>query len=415
MAEKLFGLLGEHLGHSFSVPIHQKLGNSGYRLIELPPDAVKDFIRSKSFCGINVTIPYKKMIMDYCDIIDRNALRIGSVNTVVRREDGLIYAYNTDKYGFEYMLQAANISLSGKKVLILGSGGTSLTAQAVAADANAERITVLSRSGQTTYADLPKYLDSHVIINTTPVGMYPQNQNDLVFPEQFPNCSGVVDVIYNPQRTSLLMRAEALEIPNTNGLPMLVAQAEASEELFFSSNIDDSCINVINNNLQYDLTNIVLVGMPGSGKSTIGKVLAQLSGRQCIDIDEEIVKESKMDITEIFAAEGEAGFRIRESAAISLFGKESSKIIVCGGGAVLNEENYYALKQNGRIYYICRDIEQLAMQGRPLSKDIMALKEIFNKREPLYQKFADIIVENSSTIETVAEQIWEEYRENFCH
>ena len=409
--EKIYGLIGEKLGHSFSVPIHAMLGRKEYRLYELRREELAGFLANPNLGGLNVTIPYKREVMPYCAQIAPEAQQIGSVNTIVNRE-GKLWAYNTDLYGFVYMVQSAGISMQGKKVLILGNGGTSLTAQAAAKKLGAREVVVMSRRAAVTYADLPKHTDSEILVNTTPVGMYPNNLQAVVELGAFANLSGVVDVIFNPARTKLVLEAAARGIPATGGLKMLVAQAKQAEEYFYGRAIDDARIEEIYRTLSCDTGNIVLTGMPGSGKTSVGRALAKMMGREAIDIDDEIAQAAGRSIPEIFQSEGEAGFRARESAAIREAGKGTGKVIMTGGGAVLREENYAPLKQNGRIYQLSRDIELLAMGGRPLSTGREALYAMQEQRAPFYARFRDVCVENDTTVEEAARKILREFCEN---
>lgn len=409
--EKIYGLIGEKLGHSFSVPIHAMLGREKYRLYELRREELAGFLANPNLGGLNVTIPYKREVMPYCAQIAPEAQQIGSVNTIVNRE-GKLWAYNTDLYGFVYMVQSAGISMQGKKVLILGNGGTSLTAQAAAKKLGAREVVVMSRRAAVTYADLPKHIDSEILVNTTPVGMYPNNLQAVVELGAFTNLSGVVDVIFNPARTKLVLEAAARGIPATGGLKMLVAQAKQAEEYFYGRAIDDARIEEIYRTLSCDTGNIILTGMPGSGKTSVGRALAKMMGREAIDIDDEIAQAAGRSIPEIFQSEGEAGFRARESAAIREAGKGTGKVIMTGGGAVLREENYAPLKQNGRIYQLSRDIELLAMGGRPLSTGREALYAMQEQRAPFYARFRDVCVENDTTVEEAARKILREFGEN---
>lgn len=367
MAEKIYGLLGRKLGHSWSVPIHTALSCEDYRLIELEPEELEGFLRQPNIGGLNVTIPYKRDVMPFCDIIDPMAQAIGSVNTLTRRADGKLYAFNTDAAGFRWMAERAGISFTGKKAVILGSGGASLTARACGKAMGAREVVVISRSGENNYGNLDRHADADIVVNTTPVGMYPNTGMAPVDLTSFPKCSGVLDVVYNPRRTALLIQAEALGIPCSDGLPMLVAQAKAAEEHFFEKPIPDSENERILAQLRWECTNLVLVGMPGCGKTTVGEVLAELTGREAIDLDQRIVEKAGCSIPEIFAREGEAAFRTLEREVTAEVGKLSGKIILTGGGVVKDRRNYAPLHQNGRIYQLVRDLNALPTDGRPLS------------------------------------------------
>ncbi|MBR5470651.1 MAG: shikimate kinase [Oscillibacter sp.] len=411
MEKRIFGLLGRTLGHSWSAPIHKALGCEDYRLIELEPEELASFLARPDIGGLNVTIPYKRDVMPYCDVVDAAAQAIGSVNTLARRTDGKLYAWNTDAVGFRWMAERAGISLSGRKVVILGSGGASLTAQAVCRTMGAAEIVVISRSGENNYENLSHHADAEILVNTTPVGMYPHNGVSPADLRNFPNCLGVLDVIYNPRRTALLLQAEELGIPCSDGLPMLVAQAKAAEEHFFNKTIPDSENERILAMLRRDATNIVLIGMPGCGKTSVGQALAELTGREAIDLDQRIVEKAGRSIPEIFAAEGEAAFRALEREVTAEIGKLSAKIILTGGGVVKDPRNYAPLHQNGRIYHLLRDLTVLPTDGRPLSQGA-DLAAMWTEREPMYARFRDVLMENSGSIEETAQAIWRDFCEN---
>lgn len=411
MGGKIYGLLGRKLGHSWSVPIHTALGCQGYRLIELEPEALPAFLAQPDIGGLNVTIPYKRDVMPYCDVIDEDALAIGSVNTLARRGDGKLYAWNTDAAGFRWMAERAGVSFQGRKAVILGSGGASLTAQAIARRMGAREVVVISRSGPDNYENLSRHADAEIVVNTTPVGMYPNTGASPVDLACFPRCKGVLDVVYNPRRTALLLQAEALGIPCSDGLPMLVAQAKAAEERFFDKTIPDSENERILAMLRRETANIVLIGMPGSGKTTVGAALAALTGREAIDIDQRIVERAGCSIPEIFAQSGEAAFRALEREETAEAGKLSGKIILTGGGVIMDPRNYGPLHQNGRIYHLIRDLDRLPTDGRPVSQstDLHALWEV---RRPFYAKFRDAATENNGTAAETADAIWRDFCEN---
>jgi len=411
MEKRIYGLLGRTLGHSWSVPIHKALGCEDYRLIELEPEELGAFLARPDIGGLNVTIPYKQDVMACCDAVDPAAQAIGSVNTLVRRADGKLHAWNTDAAGFRWMAERAGISLSGRKVAILGSGGASLTAQAVSRAMGAAEIVIISRSGENNYDNLSRHADAEIIINTTPVGMYPHNGISPVDLRAFPACCGVLDVIYNPRRTTLLLQAEELGIPCSDGLPMLVAQATAAEEHFFGKSIPGSENERILAMLRRDATNIVLIGMPGCGKTSVGQALATLTGREAIDLDQRIVEKVGRPIPEIFAAEGEAAFRALEREVTAEVGRLSGKIILTGGGVVKDPRNYAPLHQNGRIYHLLRNLSLLPTDGRPLSQST-DLAAMWAEREPMYARFRDVLTENSGSIEETAQAIWRDFCEN---
>ena len=411
MAEKIYGLLGRKLGHSWSVPIHTALGCQGYRLIELEPTELGDFLHQPNIGGLNVTIPYKRDVMPFCDVIDPMAEAIGSVNTLTRRADGKLYAFNTDAAGFCWMAERTGISFTGKKTVVLGSGGASLTAVACAKKLGAWEVVVISRSGENNYGNLSRHADADIVVNTTPVGMFPNNGAAAVDLAAFPRCSGVLDVVYNPRRTALLLQAEALGIPCSDGLPMLVAQAKAAEEHFFEKSIPDSENERILALLRQECTNIVLIGMPGCGKTTVGQALSELTGREAVDIDRRIVERAGCSIPEIFAHGGESAFRALEQEETAEAGKLSGKIILTGGGVIKDERNYASLHQNGRIYHLIRDISVLPTNGRPLSQGT-DLSAMWREREPLYARFRDVEIQNDGSLQETAAAIWRDFCEN---
>lgn len=407
-----YGLLGEKLGHSFSPMIHNKLGLSDYGLIETGRENLEKILYDDSFKGFNVTIPYKREVMQYCDEISNEARQIGCVNTIVRNADGRLCAYNTDIDGFIFATKIAGIDFKDKKVLVCGTGGTSLTVQAAAKNLGASRITVVSRSGTVTYDNLDDYVDSDIIVNTTPVGMFPNNLSVPIDLKKLSNCTGVIDVIYNPRRTALIMEAQERGIACTDGLPMLVYQAKRAEELFLGKSICDSEVSRVLREIRTECGNIILVGMPGSGKSSVAELIAQKSGRQFIDIDKEIVKTAGKPIPQIFEEDGEAVFRVFERETTEKVSKLTGVVIATGGGVVKDFGNYASLHQNGRIYFLRRDLAELDTEGRPLSKNKEALKQLALEREPLYCKFSDKEILNNTTPEEAAQKIWEEYCEN---
>ena len=408
MEEKIYGLLGRKLGHSWSVPIHTALGCAGYRLIELEPGELEGFLAQPNIGGLNVTIPYKRDVMPFCDVIDDAARAIGSVNTLTRRADGKLYAFNTDAAGFCWMAKRAGIDFTGRKAVILGSGGASLTAQAMAKRLGAREVVVISRSGENNYGNLDRHADAEIVVNTTPVGMYPNTGVSPVDLSSFPRCEGLLDVIYNPRRTALLMQAEARGIPCSDGLPMLVAQAKAAEEHFFGAAIPDSENERILAQLRQETTNLILIGMPGCGKTTVGQALARLTGREAIDIDQRIVQTAGRSIPDIFARDGEAAFRELERRETAEAGKLSGKIILTGGGVVKDPRNYASLRQNGRIYHLTRNLDALPTDGRPLSQET-DLAVMWAQREPLYARFRDAVIDNNGTVEDTAAAIWRDF------
>ena len=399
-----FGLIGRTLKHSYSKKIHALLGDYPYDLYEIEPHELKSFVSCGNLSGFNVTIPYKKDIMPYLDVIDGDALKIGAVNTVVKR-DGKLFGYNTDFLGMKYMLSRAGISLFDKKVMILGTGGTSNTAVAVAKSEKAKEIVIVSRFGSVNYQNCYEHIDTEVIINTTPVGMYPNNYACPIDITKFKNLLGVADAIYNPDTTEFCFKAKGLNIAYTNGLPMLVAQAKYATEKFLNKEISDDAIEKILDKLWGETLNVVLIGMPGSGKTTIGTALGILLDREFIDTDALIEKKDGRDIPTIFRDSGEEYFRKLESEVINEVGKLTGKVISTGGGAVKNRDNCFALKSNGIVFMIERDLEKLSRLGRPLSKDSQSVKNLYCERIDNYHYFADYIIENNGDIDSAVKGV----------
>ncbi|MBE6759638.1 MAG: shikimate kinase [Ruminococcaceae bacterium] len=411
MSEKIYGLLGRKLGHSYSALIHPQLGCEDYRLIELEPEELEGFLRSENLGGVNVTIPYKVAVMPICDRLSPEAQAIGSVNTIVRGADGQLTGYNTDAAGLEYTIRRAGISIEDKKVLIFGSGGASLAAKYVCGKLGAREVLVISRSGEYNYSNLELNADADVLINCTPVGMFPNVDGMAADPALFPCCSGVVDMVYNPRRTDFLLGADELGIPCAYGLPMLVHQAKVAEEHFFGKAISDDMTERVLSGICRDTENIVLIGMPGCGKSTVGKLLGQLSGRRIIDLDAMISDTAGMSIPDIFAAEGESDFRRREHEAVLTAASQRGCIIVCGGGVVVTEANRAPLRRSGRVYQIERELSMLSREGRPLSLNA-DLGQMYSVRSPLYESFRDASVVNDRSPMDAANDIWRDFCEN---
>ena len=408
-----YGLIGENLSHSFSKFIHSEFNLYNYNLYNLSENELDVVLKSKKFKGLNITIPYKKSVIKYCDVLDETVKKIGSANTLVIKNDRL-KAYNTDYFGLKYTIDRSNIFLKNKKVMILGSGGTSLTARALAEDLGASEIITVSRSlnEKINYSNIYDYNFVDVLINTTPVGMYPNNLCELVDISKFKNLSGVVDVIYNPLKSKLLMESKELKIPIAGGLPMLAAQAKASAEIFSGERIDDSIIEKIIKKLCFKISNIVLVGMPGCGKTTLSKILSDKLSKKFVDTDQEIQKYFQEKISKIFEIYGEEKFREAETEIIKKYGKENNLILSTGGGAVVDSENYYPLKQNSRIYWIKRDLNKLDTKNRPLSKNLNEIKKIYESRKLMYENFSDKIVFNNERLEDAAQKILEDFYEN---
>ena len=397
------GLLGRKLGHSYSPQIHNLLGDYSYVLFEKEPEELENFLKNGDFSGLNVTIPYKKEVIPYLSELSPTAQKMGCVNTVLRRSDGTLYGHNTDYFGFTSLVRHAGLSVAGKKVLVLGSGGASNTAVAALKDLGASPV-VISRSGENNYQNLHRHTDAAAIVNTTPVGMYPNTGVSPIDLVLFPHLEGVLDVIYNPARTQLLLDAEKLGIPRENGLWMLVAQAKEAAEVFTGGKISDEVIEKIYRRLSHQMKNIVLIGMPGCGKSTIGTLLAEKLGRTLADADEKIISLAGKSIPDIFAQDGEPTFRDWETQALTELGKQSGLVIATGGGCVTQERNYPLLHQNGYLVWLERDCRVLPTDGRPLSQ-ANDLGKMYAARKPLYEVFADIRVENAGTPEETAQQI----------
>ncbi len=398
------GLLGRKLGHSYSPQIHDHLGSYQYRLFEKEPEDLEDFLRRGDFVGLNVTMPYKKSVIPYLDRLSPIAGKLAAVNTVIRR-DGMLIGHNTDYCGFRTLMEQTGLQLTGKKTLVLGSGGASNTAVALLQDLDAQVI-VVSRSGQDNYGNLERHRDAALIVNCTPVGMYPNTGLSPVCLTDFPRLEGIVDVIYNPARTALMLQAEKLDIPCWNGLLMLVAQAKEASEWFTGTNISNDIVENIHSMLRRQMENIILVGMPGCGKTTVGKVLAKALGKEFRDTDQWIEKFTNTPVPQIIREEGVERFRQLETQAISALGKESGLIIATGGGCVTREENYGLLHQNGTIFWLRRDLDLLPTEGRPLSQ-AGKLEEMYKLRKPMYHRFSDHIIDNNGTLDEAVAQILE--------
>ena len=401
------GLLGRRLSHSYSPQIHAYLGEYSYDLFEREPEDVERFLKEGDFTAINVTIPYKKTVMPYCTLTE-TAKYMGSVNTIVRQPDGSLLGHNTDYFGFTSMVNKSGLDVKGKKCLVLGSGGASVTAVAVLKEMGA-RVVVISRRGEDNYENLHRHADASVICNCTPVGMYPHNGVSPVNLDLFPKLEGVLDMIYNPARTKLLMDAEMRGLIAENGLWMLVAQAKEAAEWFLNKQLPDSLIQFVYDKMRRQMENIILIGMPGCGKSTVGKLLADKLGKTFVDADEELVKTYGTDIPAIFATEGEAGFREKETSILTGLGKRAGLVIATGGGCVTKEINYPLLHQNGTIFWLQRDLDRLPSDGRPLSQ-VTKMEDMYRIRKPLYGRFADYAIDNNGTAEQTAAQIlakWE--------
>ena len=397
------GLLGRKLGHSYSPQIHGYLADYSYSLFEKEPEEIGDFLKNGDFTGINVTMPYKKDVIPYLDRLSPRAAKLGAVNTIVRRPDGTLTGHNTDYFGFERMVHSSDLTVVGKKVLVLGSGGASNTVVAVLKEMGAN-VVIISRSGENNYQNLHLHTDASIIVNTTPVGMYPNTGASPLSLDSFPNLEGVLDIVFNPARTQILLDAEKRGLKAVNGLLMLVAQAKESSEWFSGTSIPDEKIDEIHRRLSAQMQNIVLIGMPGCGKSTIGSLLARKLNRTFVDADEEIIRLAGKPIPKIFAEDGEAAFRDWETKALAELGKQSGLILATGGGCVTKERNYPLLHQNGTLFWLQRELELLPTDGRPLSQS-NKLSDMYAARKPLYEAFADYTIDNNGTAEETAAQI----------
>lgn len=401
-----YGLIGAKLGHSYSKIIHEAVCGYSYELHPLPTEEeAHAFMQAKAFKAINVTIPYKKLVIPYCDEVEPRAAAIGAVNTVVNR-DGKLYGYNTDYTGFAYLARCHGVKFAGAVVLVLGTGGTHNTVTAVCQDAGAKQVLTASRTGKDgalTYEKAQQHPEINIIINTTPAGMYPNVGVCNLDVAAMPGLEAVVDVVYNPDKTELILRAEEAGVPvAVGGLEMLVAQAVYAAEYFLDRKFEDAPVEIrrITAALRRDMLNIALIGMPSSGKTTLGRMLAKSLGRTFVDLDEEIVKADGRSIPDIFAAEGEDGFRTKETAEAQRFGKEGRQLISCGGGIVKKPENLRALHQNGVILFIDRPVDALAVGGgRPLSSSMDALRQMEAQRRPLYLAAADAVIPNNGTLD----------------
>jgi shikimate dehydrogenase len=413
LLQPTFGLLGHPLGHSHSPKIHQRLADYNYKLFDIAPEKLDGFFQEGNFQGLNVTIPYKQRVMEYCEELSPLANRLQAVNTLVRKPSGSLYGDNTDYTGLVYALRHAGIELKKRKVLILGTGATSRTAHAVAEDAEAGEIVHVSRKGPVRYGDLSSQTDAEVIINTTPVGMFPHNTESLIDLTQFPRCLGVVDVIYNPQWTPLLLQAKSLGIAHANGLAMLVAQAKTAAEMFMNKPIDDAKIEEIFNVLKEEVSNLVLIGMPGAGKTSLGQRIAEQMQRPFYDSDEILAQEQGCSPGELIRQCGEEAFRTLETGVITRLGKHQGVVIATGGGSILKKENRDALQQNGILLWIQRDLSKLSLEGRPLSENLEQLQQLYAGRAPLYEACSRKKVENNASLEDAVLKIWEVYHEIF--
>ena len=408
-----YGLIGEKLGHSFSKPLHEQLAGYTYEITEIAREDIDKFFTKADFEAINVTIPYKEIALSHMDATEPLAKEVGAVNTVVNR-GGKLYGYNTDVYGMTELFRHAKIDPEGKKVAILGTGGTSKTARVCLGILGAGEVIRVSRTAKAdavTYDELyEKHGDVDIIVNTTPVGTYPNVNNSPIDISRFPELSGVIDAVYNPLRTELVSEALSMGIRAEGGLYMLAAQAVRASEIFIDTKYPNGTVDEIYAKLLSQKENIVLVGMPSSGKSTVGKYISERLGRELVDTDGIITENEGTDIPTIFRERGERGFRDAEAKAVSAAAKETSRIIATGGGAILRPENVRALKRCGRIYFIDRPLEQLIpTSSRPLASDRAALEQRYRERYPIYTSVCDVRIDGSGSIEDVAERIIKEF------
>ena len=411
-----YGLIGEKLGHSYSQMIHARLADYRYELKEVAPERLDAFIEARNFRGLNVTIPYKQAVMKHCAELSPEAMEVGSVNTLIVRPDGSLFGHNTDIDGFIYMLRRGEIDPAGAKAVILGSGGTSLTARAALTRRGAREIVTVSRKGPVDYAALyAEHADAEILVNATPVGMYPKNGASPVELDRLPKVRGVADVIYNPEKTALILAAQAKGIPAVLGLSMLVAQAREAAELFAGHAIPAGRVEDIVSEIGAQTLNLILIGMPGCGKSTLGQAVAAALQREFVDCDAEIVRRAGKSIPEIFAQDGEGAFRALESGVLADVCRGHGLVISTGGGAVLRAENRDAMRQNGRVCLIRRALALLPRDGRPLSASEDAVARLWEARRAAYETAADFPVENDGTVEEAAEKIREGFYEAAHH
>lgn len=409
----MFGLLGRTLGHTYSPMIHQALGNTSYDIFEIEPDQLQDFFNRSDLQGLNITIPYKINALQACKSISDIAESIGCVNTMVKQKDGSWYGTNTDYDGFLATLSWSNIAVHEKHCLILGDGASSNTVHVALERLGAASITHISRHQFPKYEHIAQFYErAQIIINCTPVGMYPHCPNQSIQLAPFKRLEGVIDLVYNPHRTGILLEAESLGIPHVNGLIFLLAQAIAASALFLHRTYDESILSELYKQFRQDQENMVLIGMPGSGKSTIGEALATLTGRTLVDIDHRITEEVG-SISDYILTHGEPAFRTIESKIIADVVKQTGLIISTGGGAVTIPENFTPLRQNGRIYEIYRPLEELDTTERVLSSGgIERLQQLYAERAPLYARFRQVQVENIGAPESVAQRILEDFSKN---
>ncbi len=409
-----YGCIAERLGHSFSLEIHAQLGSYRYELCEVAKEELDAFMTARAFRGINVTIPYKEAVIPYLYFTDDTAKEIGAVNTVVNR-NGRLYGYNTDLYGMSALIRHIGLDLGGKKVAVLGTGGTSKTARAVAKALGAREILCVSRTareGVIDYAQLASdHADTEILINTTPCGMFPHLDTVAVDIRAFPKLCGVVDAVYNPLRPQLVLDAKAHGIAAEGGLFMLVAQAVRASEIFLDCTYPEGTAERVYAHLLAQKENTVLIGMPGSGKTTVGRLLAKMTGKEFCDMDEAIAEDTKLSPTELFAQVGEAGFRDIESRVLhEQLAAKTGVILSTGGGAILRDSNVTDLRRNGRLYFLDRPLEQLVpTSDRPLSSSTEALRKRFEERYHRYCAVSDVHIKVDGDAESVAQSIGKDH------
>lgn len=392
-----FGVVGRSLVHSYSPLLHKKFGDYSYELLTTEPEDVEALLRSGEYRGFNITIPYKQMAMEYCDEISSAAHRIGCINTVIRDDDGRLRGYNTDYFGCRYLLKANGIDAAGRKCLILGSGATSHTARAALEDLGASKIVTISRSGEDNYDNLFRHADAEIIVNTTPVGMYPNNLATLLDLEQFPQLRGVADIIYNPYRTRLVLDADRMGIPCTGGLDMLVAQGWEASRLFGMTDLEESDIPDVVSEIRDETLNTILIGMPGAGKTMLGHMIAKRKGHIFLDTDHMVEGHEGMTIPEIFEKKGEEYFRRVETQMLAEACKENGRVIATGGGIVTRPENRYIMRQNGIVIWIKRDLDKLDTRGRPLSQ-MHKVEKLYRERKDIYDSWSDYFIDNNQEL-----------------
>ena len=406
--EKIYGLIGRTLAHSDSVPIHAGFGRPDYRLFEMEPDEIGRFFNTPGLAALNVTIPYKRAVIPYLTNLSPEARRVGGVNTVLFTPDGQRVGYNTDVAGFAYMVRRLGVDVCGEKALVFGSGGAGMAAKIALEDMGARAVVVVSRTGADNYQNLSRHADAGILVNATPVGMYPNPDGAIVDPGAFPRAKAAFDMVYNPLYTDFLRLAERAGIPAAGGLGMLVAQARRAEELFSASKIPEEENERVLLRLLREKTSVALVGMPGSGKSAIGAALGALMGRTVADTDAMIERDAGRSAEEIIRAEGLSAFRERERRVVRAASLLRGAVIVTGGGAVLREENRIDLRRNARVYRVTRDIARLSRAGRPLSEHA-DLFEMVREREEFYRAASDVEIPNDETVEAAAQRIRAEF------